>query len=483
MAIEVTPGMFSSKEVKPSMKAGLVMAAFTLLTLYTFGFAGNAAIVTFQLSDKGHALSVPDFAVSSSAFAILVGGLMGVITLVATALTILKRVVPMWLSLIFGLLWISTLLGWLAAGNVVPVSFILSNAVVLAVPIILGALGGVISERVGVVNIAIEGQLLTGAFVASVIGSVTDNLWLGVAAAAIASAILSMALASLAIKYLVDQIIIGVLINLLVIGVTNFLYSQWLANDGQNVNYPGTFDVLSIPILSEIPIIGQALFANRVTVYLCFVLVPLVWFMLFKTKLGLRARAVGEHPLAADTVGINVARTRFWWVTTGGAIAGIGGAFDRKRRCVWSRNVWWTGLHRARRGYFGSLAAVLRLGSCAAVRLRHHHARLGQPGEPGHPDRLHHHGALPGNPHCRHGIRRQGSTAGGIRAALYQGLVEVSSDQAFCFLIARPVMAKAMQTGASAAMFSPRNAPAAKMLPLTAPPKAPANIIVESLTP
>jgi simple sugar transport system permease protein len=302
------------------------MAAFTLLTLYTFGFAGNAAIVTFQLSDKGHAFSVPDFSVSSSAFAILVGAIMGVITLVATALTILKRVVPMWLSLIFGLLWVSALLGWLAAGNVVPVSFILSNAVVLAVPIILGALGGVISERVGVVNIAIEGQLLTGAFVASVIGSVTDNLWLGVLAAAIASAILSMALASLAIKYLVDQIIIGVLINLLVIGVTNFLYSQWLANDGQNVNYPGTFDVLSIPFLSEIPIIGQALFANRVTVYLCFILVPLVWFMLFKTKLGLRARAVGEHPLAADTVGINVARTRFWWVTTGGAIAGIGGA-------------------------------------------------------------------------------------------------------------------------------------------------------------
>ena len=326
MAIEVTPGMFSSQQVKPSMKAGLVMAAFTLLTLITFGFGGNPAIVTFQLTEKGHALSVADFAVSSSGFALLVGGLMGVITFVATALTILKRVVPMWLSLIFGLLWVSALLGWLAAGNVVPVSFILSNAVVLAVPIILGALGGVISERVGVVNIAIEGQLLTGAFVASVIGSVTDNLWLGVLAAAIASAILSMALASLAIKYLVDQIIIGVLINLLVIGVTNFLYSQWLANDGQNVNYPGTFDVLAIPYLSEIPIIGPALFANRVTVYLCFILVPLVWFMLFRTKLGLRARAVGEHPLAADTVGINVARTRFWWVTAGGAIAGIGGA-------------------------------------------------------------------------------------------------------------------------------------------------------------
>lgn len=326
MAIEVKPGMFSSRSVKPSMKAGLVMAFFTLLTLFAFGLEGNPAIVTFQLSDKGHALSVPDFAVSSSAFSLLVGGLMGAITLVATWLTIVKRVVPMWLSLIFGLLGVAALLAWLAAGNVVPVSFILSNAVVLAVPIILGALGGVISERVGVVNIAIEGQLLTGAFVASVVGSITDNLWLGAAAAAIASAILSMALASLAIKYLVDQIIIGVLINLLVIGVTNFLYSQWLANDGQNVNYPGTFDIVSIPFLSEIPIIGQALFANRVTVYLCFVLVPLVWFMLFRTKLGLRARAVGEHPLAADTVGINVARTRFWWVTAGGAIAGIGGA-------------------------------------------------------------------------------------------------------------------------------------------------------------
>ncbi|MTA08244.1 MAG: ABC transporter permease, partial [Actinobacteria bacterium] len=85
-------------------------------------------------------------------------------------------------------------------------------------------------------------------------------------------------------------------------------------------------EIVKIPVLSDIPIIGEALFANRVTVYITLLLVPLVWFMLFRTKLGLRARAVGEHPLAADTVGINVARTRFWWVTAGGAIAGIGGA-------------------------------------------------------------------------------------------------------------------------------------------------------------
>jgi simple sugar transport system permease protein len=230
------------------------------------------------------------------------------------------------LIIIFGLLGSIGLLGWLAAGSAVPVSFILGTAIVLAVPIVLGALGGVMSERVGVVNIAIEGQLLTGAFMAAVVGTLTKNLWLGALAAMITSAILSMALASLAVKYLVDQIIIGVLINVLVIGVTNFLYSQWLASDGRNANFPGTFEIVKIPLLSDIPIIGEALFANRVTVYITLLLVPLVWFMLFRTKLGLRARAVGEHPLAADTVGINVARTRFWWVTAGGAIAGIGGA-------------------------------------------------------------------------------------------------------------------------------------------------------------
>lgn len=324
--LEVTPGMFSTAPVKVSPKTGVVMAFFTVLVLLAFGVYGNPKGVTFQLNEAGTWLSVPDFTVSSSGFSLLLGGVLGFVTLISTFLTIRNRPTPMWLSLFFGLVGATSLLAWLAAGASVPLPFILSNAVVLAVPIILGALGGVMSERVGVVNIAIEGQLLTGAFVAAVVGSLTDNLWLGLITAAIASALLSMSLASLAIKYLVDQIIIGVLINVLVIGVTNFLYSQWLASDGENSNFPGTFDIVKIPLLSDIPIIGEALFANRVTVYITLLLVPLVWFMLFRTKLGLRARAVGEHPLAADTVGINVARTRFWWVTAGGAIAGIGGA-------------------------------------------------------------------------------------------------------------------------------------------------------------
>lgn len=324
--LEVTPGMFSQVEFKASWKSPIVMAAFALLTLISFGFAGKTSDVTFEVSQEGDFWFIPNIVVSSSTVNIWIGSLMLALAGVSAFLTMRNIKTPSYLSLIFGLLGATGLLGWLAGGEKVPVSFILGSAVVLAVPIILGALGGVMSERVGVVNIAIEGQLLTGAFMAAVVGTLTQNLWIGTIAAVVTSAILSMALASLAIKYLVDQIIIGVLINVLVIGVTNFLYSEWLASNGEAANFPGTFPIISIPFLSEIPVIGPALFEARVTVYLTFLLVPLVWFMLFRTKLGLRARSVGEHPMAADTVGINVAKTRFWWVTAGGAIAGLGGA-------------------------------------------------------------------------------------------------------------------------------------------------------------
>ena len=324
--VEVTPGMFSEREVQASWKTPSVMGFFALLILVAFGFIGKPETVSFELSEKTDTFFVPNVELASNALNLGLGGLMLAIAGLSVWFTAGNRKTPSWLIIIFGLLGSIGLLGWLAAGSAVPVSFILGTAIVLAVPIVLGALGGVMSERVGVVNIAIEGQLLTGAFMAAVVGTLTKNLWLGALAAMITSAILSMALASLAVKYLVDQIIIGVLINALVIGVTNFLHSEWLASNGETANYPGTFDKIRIPLLSEIPIIGPALFDARITVYLTFLLVPVIWYLLFRTKLGLRARSVGEHPMAADTVGINVARTRFWWVTAGGAIAGLGGA-------------------------------------------------------------------------------------------------------------------------------------------------------------
>lgn len=325
--VVVTPGMFSQVEHKVSWKTPIVMAAFAAVVIVAFGLLGKRSDVVFQLSEKGDLFQLEPFTLPSKVLNYVVGAALVAIAALSVLFKTRNLKTPMWLTLIYGVLGFIAVLGWLAAGEKdIPVSFILGRAVVLAVPIILGALGGVMSERVGVVNIAIEGQLLTGAFMASVVGTLTHSLWAGLVSAVVAASLLSMALASLAIKYLVDQIIIGVLINALVIGVTNFLYSEWLAPNGEGVNFPGTFDIVSIPLLSDIPVIGPALFEARITVFLTYLLVPLIWYLLFRTRLGLRARSVGEHPLAADTVGINVGRTRFWWVTGGGAIAGLGGA-------------------------------------------------------------------------------------------------------------------------------------------------------------
>jgi simple sugar transport system permease protein len=326
--VEVTPGMFSSEINKPTLKTPITLVVAAFVVLIFFGFLGKAGNISFIWSDKREALQLPPFVVNSMFFCTLVGAILLLIGLLSVALTIRGIRTPVWLIALYSLGAMMTLLGWLAteATQGVQMIFILGNTLVLAIPLIFGGMAGIMSERVGVVNIAIEGQLLTGAFVSAVLGTMTGNLYIGMIAAMIASGLLSMVLASLAIKYLVEQIIIGVLLNVLVIGVTNFLYSAWVDDDAIHRNFPGTFDKIAIPFLSEIPVLGQVLFNNRITVYLMFVLVPLLWYVLFRTKLGLRARAVGEHPLAADTVGINVGRTRFWWVTIGGMVAGLGGA-------------------------------------------------------------------------------------------------------------------------------------------------------------
>ena len=320
--------MFSKAEAKPSLKAPLTMLVSALVVLVFFGFLGKEGDITYVWSEKKEIFQLPSFTVNSMLACTIFGALLLVIGIVSLVINLLKKKTPFWLIAIFGLIAMMALLGWLATGAVqgVQMIFILSNTLVLAIPLILGGMAGIMSERVGVVNIAIEGQLLTGAFVSAVVGTMTGNLYLGMVAAMVAAGLVSMVLASLAIKYLVEQIIIGVLLNVLVIGVTNFLHSAWLDNDSSHLNYPGTFDKIAIPFLSDIPVLGQVLFNNRITVYLMFLIVPVLWYILFRTKLGLRARAVGEHPLAADTVGINVGKTRFWWVTIGGMVAGLGGA-------------------------------------------------------------------------------------------------------------------------------------------------------------
>ena len=315
-----------NSEEHVGFKSPIVMGALALVVLYFFGIAGRSGQTIFELTRKQDLIQLPAFEIASAQLGVVSGVIMLLVAVASLLLSLRNSKTPIWLVSIYGLLGVTALLGWLAADNTVPVVFIAGTALVLAVPIMLGAMAGVMSERSGITNIAIEGQLLTGAFMAAVVSSITDNFALGIFAAMFTAALMSLVLAVFAIKFLAQQIIVGVVLNVLVIGITNFLYQQWLTEDGENVNFPGTLDIIKIPFLSDIPVLGPVLFENRITVFAALLIVPVLWFVLFKTKLGLRARAVGEHPLAADTVGINVSRTRFWWVTIGGAIAGLGGA-------------------------------------------------------------------------------------------------------------------------------------------------------------
>lgn len=315
-----------AKEVRESWKTPSVMGSVALVIFVFFGILGRPDSVAFQLSGPRELIQLPNIDIGSSLLGSVLGFLLLAISGFAAWRVSQNKKVPIGLSLVFGAISLVALLGWLASGNVVPVAFILGSALVLSVPIVLGAMAGVMSERVGVVNIAIEGQLLTGAFMAAVVSTITGNQILGLISAAFTAALFSAVLAVFAVRFLAQQIIIGVVLNVLAIGITNFLYQQWLTEDESATNSPGTLPIVSVPFLSDIPILGPVLFQNRITVFMAIGIVILIWFVLFKTKLGLRARAVGEHPLAADTVGINVGRTRFWWVTLGGLVAGLGGA-------------------------------------------------------------------------------------------------------------------------------------------------------------
>lgn len=326
MSAAINPSVTNEIDVKVGYRIPIVMAVVAIVVLVFFGLLGRSGDVAFQFTGKNDNFQVADMVFSSSALGTVLGSGLVLIAAIGFWLATRNRRPSLWLNVGYGLLGVIALLGWLAADNTVPVAFIVGQALVLAVPIILGAMGGVMAERVGVVNIAIEGQLLTGAFMAAVVSSITDNQIIGLVSAVFTAALLSVVLAVFAIKYLAQQIIVGVVLNVLVIGITNFLYQQLLTEDSENLNFPGTLEIIRIPFLSEIPVIGPVLFENRITVYLAMFIVPLLWWKLYKTRLGLRARAVGEHPLAADTVGINVGRTRFWWVVAGGAVAGLGGA-------------------------------------------------------------------------------------------------------------------------------------------------------------
>ena len=218
-----------------------------------------------------------------------------------------------------------TFLAWAAAGQSFSFVGVLVSTVGYSTPIVLGALSGIICERSGIINIAIEGMLLNGAFMAVLVGSLT-NFWVGVLAAMVTSALLAWLLAWLSIRFKVDQVIVGFFINFFVLGLTNFL-SKRLLTEHQNWNYVATQKPVKIPLLHDIPVIGPVLFEQTIYVYVAIISVFVLTWLLFRTRWGLRTRSVGEHPRAADTLGINVLRVRYRNVIIAGAVAGFGGSW------------------------------------------------------------------------------------------------------------------------------------------------------------
>ncbi|MDQ1204284.1 ABC transporter permease [Microbacterium sp. SORGH_AS_0862] len=308
-------------------KAPVVLAAVVALLAALFGLSPRDGTSSFRLGDPSQALALADVGVPTAMTSWLVWAVLVVLTLVAFWLAWSYRRQPLWLTIAFSVLGVFAFLVWAGADGLVPVPSLLFGAVSLSVPLVFGALGGVIGERVGVVNVAIEGQLLLGAFSAALLSSITGNPFIGLVGAMIGGVLVSFVLAAFAIKYLVDQVIVGVVLNVLVTGLTGFLYGALLAPNEDQLNRPERFTRLQIPGLSEIPVIGPVLFNQTFIVYLMFITVALVAWGLYRTRWGLRLRAVGEHPQAADTVGIKVNASRFWNVSLAGAIAGIGGAY------------------------------------------------------------------------------------------------------------------------------------------------------------
>jgi ABC-type uncharacterized transport system permease subunit len=203
---------------------------------------------------------------------------------------------------------------------------ILQSTVRNATPLVFAALGGLFSERSGVVNIGLEGLMLISAFAGVVGASLSGSAFVGLGTAVAAGLLFALIHALMCVTFEADQIISGTAINLLALGGTGFLMVTIFGSGGTSPQVEG-FESIAIPVLSSLPVIGPALFDQSLLVYLMYALVPIVSFVVFRTPFGLRLRGTGEVPEAVDTAGVNVARMRYYGVALSGVLAAFGGAY------------------------------------------------------------------------------------------------------------------------------------------------------------
>ena len=327
MPVLLSPDAATGSEWRRWLGPG-TFALFGLIDIFVLGKYAHRGDATFAFSQTFAKVTVPNLKLSAATTCYVCGG-------VSLGLALLRSVVllnALWRRVTIAVvvfLLILSLLCWADAGLTTSFNIVnlLSGTLSQSIPLMLGALTGVICSRSGVVNIAIEGQLLLGAFTAAIVASGTHSLTLGLIAGALAGCLVGALLAAFAIGYAVDQIILGVVLNTLVIGLTGFLFDDLMATNANTYNSAGTFSPVKIPLLADIPIIGPVFFDSTIFLYFTYLAIIAIQVGLFSTRWGLRTRAIGEHPVAADTVGIRVLALRYRNVIMAGVLAGIGGAY------------------------------------------------------------------------------------------------------------------------------------------------------------
>ena len=310
------------RQIKKARITGIVMFALAAVVMYFLAPAA-AGTSTFGLSFAEESIQLPPLSVPSQ-------GSLWVLAMVLGFLGASQffRGFQSKTTVILGIafaVFVFSLMVWATAGEEFSLISMLVSTIARATPIALGALSGILCERSGVVNIGIEGMLLGGAFTGVVMGSLLGG-WVGLLAATVTGGVLALLLAVLAVNFRVDQIIIGVVINILVLGLTSFLTAQVLVKNPQFNDAP-IFQAIKIPVLGDIPIVGPMFFDQTIIVYGMFILIASVTFLLFRTRWGLRTRSVGENPKAADSLGIKVAKVRYLAVIYGGMVGGFAGAW------------------------------------------------------------------------------------------------------------------------------------------------------------
>ncbi|MGV0110103.1 MULTISPECIES: ABC transporter permease [unclassified Arthrobacter] len=324
------PARSASDATVRSWKNPIILSVVALFALFVFAVGAPGNDVTFRLSEENDPIVLPSIVVSAPVIGWVAALAMIALAVLAILRTRSGRKIPVWVLAVFAVLFLIAFLTWVVGSARTPnvaLYGLLAGSVTLAVPLIFGSLSGVLCERSGVVNIAIEGQLLFGAFAAAVAASLSGSAFVGLLAAAVAGVLVSLVLAVFSIRYVVNQVIVGVVLNVLVSGLTGFLFSAVLSEDSERWNSPPRLPVIDIPLLADIPVIGPILFQQTIVGYLMYIAVAVVYVALYHSRWGLRTRAVGEHPKAADTLGVNVNRMRFMNVLLAGVVAGIGGSF------------------------------------------------------------------------------------------------------------------------------------------------------------